>query len=247
MTHHVFRLALGGELCMTKFEKEPERILDVGTGTGIWAMEMGDMYPAAEITGSDLSPVQPEWVPPNVKFEIDDVRDTWTYPPDHFDFIHARTMAGSILDWPAFLRQCYTHLKPGGRLEISEGRANLWYAHNSVPGDSYTYRWLMEWRRLSSKMLFDVFPALRGIAGELPFQNVQTVEKLVPLGPWPRDKQLKELGRFFRVQFLEMALEAYTLALFARVGGWTELEIKVLLAKVRGEMKGGKMHLYTFW
>jgi methylase of polypeptide subunit release factors len=28
--------------------KDPQRILDIGTGTGIWAMEMGDKFPNAE-------------------------------------------------------------------------------------------------------------------------------------------------------------------------------------------------------
>ena len=57
--------------------KDPEQILDVGTGTGIWAIDMGDNYPSAVVTGIDLSPTQPSWIPPNVKFEIDDFRDTW--------------------------------------------------------------------------------------------------------------------------------------------------------------------------
>lgn len=39
----------------------PMRILDVGTGTGIWAMEMADKYPESTIIGTDLSPVQPSW------------------------------------------------------------------------------------------------------------------------------------------------------------------------------------------
>ena len=41
--------------------ENPGRILDVGTGTGIWAIEMGDEYPSAEIVGTDLSPIQPSW------------------------------------------------------------------------------------------------------------------------------------------------------------------------------------------
>ena len=36
--HHVFRLTLGGALCRTKLDN-PQKILDIGTGTGIWAME----------------------------------------------------------------------------------------------------------------------------------------------------------------------------------------------------------------
>ncbi|UQC81420.1 methyltransferase domain-containing protein [Colletotrichum lupini] len=39
----------------------------------VGATEMGDFFPNAEVTGIDLSPIQPSWVPPNVKFEVDDV------------------------------------------------------------------------------------------------------------------------------------------------------------------------------
>jgi ribosomal protein L11 methylase PrmA len=38
MLHHVFRLTLGGALCRTRLDN-PQKILDVGTGTGIWAIE----------------------------------------------------------------------------------------------------------------------------------------------------------------------------------------------------------------
>ena len=36
--HHVYRLTLNGELCRTKLVN-PQKILDIGTGTGIWAIE----------------------------------------------------------------------------------------------------------------------------------------------------------------------------------------------------------------
>lgn len=36
--HHIFRLVHGGDLCQTQLE-HPQRILDIGTGTGIWAIE----------------------------------------------------------------------------------------------------------------------------------------------------------------------------------------------------------------
>ncbi len=38
--HHVYRLTLNGELCRTPLAN-PQKILDIGTGTGIWAIESG--------------------------------------------------------------------------------------------------------------------------------------------------------------------------------------------------------------
>ncbi len=38
LLHHIFRMTLDGKLCQTKLAN-PQRILDVGTGTGIWAIE----------------------------------------------------------------------------------------------------------------------------------------------------------------------------------------------------------------
>ncbi|KAL1963768.1 hypothetical protein VTN77DRAFT_7834 [Rasamsonia byssochlamydoides] len=48
------------------------RILSLGTGTGIWAIQFANEYPSAQVIGTDLSPIQPPWVPPNCVFEIDD-------------------------------------------------------------------------------------------------------------------------------------------------------------------------------
>lgn len=45
-------------------------------------------------------------VPPNVRFEVDDVEAEWTYSAP-FDYIHCRYMVASIFDWPRFLRQTY--------------------------------------------------------------------------------------------------------------------------------------------
>jgi hypothetical protein len=58
--------------------------------------DFGDMYPSAEVIGTDLSPIQPAWVPPNVHFQIDDCLLDWTWPQDHFDFVHIRMLYGEL-------------------------------------------------------------------------------------------------------------------------------------------------------
>lgn len=39
--------------------QRPGNILDVGTGTGIWAMDVADDNPDSRVIGIDLSPTQP--------------------------------------------------------------------------------------------------------------------------------------------------------------------------------------------
>ena len=59
LDHQIFGLAFGG-LHLAPVNS-PQRILDLGTGTGIWTIDAADKYPSAQVTGVDLSPIQPGW------------------------------------------------------------------------------------------------------------------------------------------------------------------------------------------
>lgn len=50
---------------------------------------LGDLYHSAEVVGSDLSAIQPNFVPPNVQFEVFDAESTWNYS-SQLDLIHYR-------------------------------------------------------------------------------------------------------------------------------------------------------------
>jgi hypothetical protein len=69
---------------------------------------MGDELPNAEILGNDLSPIQPVWLPPNVKFEVDDIESPWLHERP-FDYIFCRYMTACILDWPKLVGNMYKY------------------------------------------------------------------------------------------------------------------------------------------
>lgn len=126
LLHHVRNLVLNGALFRAPLNPNIQRVLDIGTGTGIWAIDFADSYPAAEVIGTDLSPIQPSWVPPNLHFLVDDAESPWLFSASRpFDFIHARDLGGAIADWPRLLRQAYGHLRPGGWIELQEFEVTL--------------------------------------------------------------------------------------------------------------------------
>lgn len=45
-------------------------------------------------------------MPPNVKFEVDDVEEDWLYSRP-FDYIHLRFMNGSLADWKKIITKAY--------------------------------------------------------------------------------------------------------------------------------------------
>jgi cyclopropane fatty-acyl-phospholipid synthase-like methyltransferase len=86
--------------------QNPMRVLDAGCGTGMWTIAFADDYPGTEVFGVDLAPVQPNVVPPNLQFEIDDLEQPWNFSRK-FDYIHSQLMIGAFSDWPKFCRQSF--------------------------------------------------------------------------------------------------------------------------------------------
>jgi hypothetical protein len=71
---------------------------------------VGEKYPSAEVTGLDLSPIQSVWVPPNVKFLVDDIEDTWLNGDD-FDFVHLRNIIPILKSTVNTLKQAYEYVR----------------------------------------------------------------------------------------------------------------------------------------
>jgi SAM-dependent methyltransferase len=58
LQHHILLMTYGNRLYWAPL-KDPKRVIDIGTGTGIWAIDFADAHPETEVIGVDLSPGQP--------------------------------------------------------------------------------------------------------------------------------------------------------------------------------------------
>jgi hypothetical protein len=68
---------------------------------------MAELHPSAVVTGIDISGIQPEYVPVNLQFFIDDFNSRAYCEEKRYDLIHGRGLDGSVLDWPGFISKCF--------------------------------------------------------------------------------------------------------------------------------------------
>ncbi|KAA8896239.1 S-adenosyl-L-methionine-dependent methyltransferase [Sphaerosporella brunnea] len=225
----------------------PQRILDIGTGTGIWAIDMADAYPAAEVVGTDLSPTQPGWVPPNCRFELDDAEREWTFrPKESFDYIHARNVAQGISDWDKVMSQMYGHTRPGGWVELAETSAKIHCDDNTMSADN------------GAKVFFETIDEALTNMGRPPptvellqrrlrtagFVDIQAFAYKQPLGPWPKDPRLKQIGAMVMLG-CETGFQAYGMAVFTRVLGMDPLRAKQVCDDALKAVRNKNFHLYN--
>jgi hypothetical protein len=71
---------------------------------------VADQYPSASVVGTDLSPIQPKWVPVNVRMYVDDCEEPDWPHGSNFDLVHFRGMAGTLRDLDRMLKRTYPYV-----------------------------------------------------------------------------------------------------------------------------------------
>ncbi|KAK5070577.1 hypothetical protein LTR64_000249 [Lithohypha guttulata] len=237
LQHHCMFLASGSKLFHAPLQS-PVRVLDCGTGTGVWAIAMGEEYPEASIHGIDLSPIQPDWAPSNVKFEIDDVEDDWTWPENHFDLIYSKLMlVGAIKDYRKYFEQAFKHCAPDGYFECLEATAIIRSDHIQITPENPIQKWTtllnQGVRNLGSSVDID-FEAVAALMREVGFVDVVYQPFKTPIGTWPADPVLKRAGSYQLVAMLE-GMESLTLLPFSRGLGMSLEETKKIIEEASRE------------
>jgi ubiquinone/menaquinone biosynthesis C-methylase UbiE len=107
------------------------RVLDIGCGTGGWAIDAAQMYPSMSLVGIDIDAQLLHFahaearacaVSDRVQFRTMDALGPLDFPDESFDLVNLR-LAGGFLrtwDWPNVLREIARVTQPGGVIRIVE-------------------------------------------------------------------------------------------------------------------------------
>lgn len=175
------------------------------SGTGAWALDFAAAYPSANILGVDLKPLQPSSTPSNIQFRIADVMNSTSWhnasgTAQQYDIIHSRSISSGVSSWPALITLAWEHLRPGGWVEFQEFHLPMRCDDGSMAGTEFE-RWNTLLVEASEKVGvkldggFATVPALLESAGAVDRERKGLKW---PIGPWPKDTRMKEVGRMFR-------------------------------------------------
>ncbi|CCC14080.1 hypothetical protein SMACR_08391 [Sordaria macrospora] len=246
--YHAVTLQMGGKLFFSPLEqKKVNRALDIGTGLGLWAIDFADEFPNAEVIGTDVTPIQPSWVPPNVKFELDDCNKEWTWPDNTFDFVNLRYLIGVVDDWDALFRNAYRVAKPGAYVESLVPGSYFLSDDGTVKEGSSLDQWGRVFRE-GGKRIGRTFSILeedlqrKGMEAA-GFVDIEFKDFRCPMGTWPSDKEEAEKALWQKFA-VEADLEGYINYMWHSVLGWTADEAKAFARHLRRDINNPKIHGY---
>lgn len=216
------------------------RIADIGTGTGIYLLELSRQLPRTyQFDGFDISDVQypsPEALPANVSLTLQDARQA--FPADlkgKYDLVHLRLMVLGMekQDWEVVAANAIQLLKPGGAIQWAEGN----FLHCAYLRGSNTIPKNMEHvgRRfhevIGHHLLYghSTLPAIfkqQGLHGV--FQDIVASDRV----PETREDITK-------ISFDGIFGWAHQMHIKAAPGAWTPQEIKKLERKCEEEIVAG--------
>jgi SAM-dependent methyltransferase len=244
LQHETFRQILEGRLLNAPVAEPVGRVLDIGTGSGVWAAEFATEHPAAEVFGIDNYPQPVIVAPHNCRFMIQDAEQEWQVGDAKFDIIHSRLVPFHAKEVPSVFRRCYEYLKPGGYIEIQDMLPP--FRTDEPAGAPEHALKIVQWARLRKEAAsklgieYSITSRLPEILSEAGFECVQTLDLKLPIGSWMDDERMKDVGKTF-LECLQLGKLDLSLDLLSHLG-MEEPQIVDLVEQAGKELGVGKLY-----
>lgn len=247
LQHRIWDVMLSGRLHLAPIRQDISHAIDLGCGTGAWAIDFADSHPDCDVVGLDLSPIQPDVVPPNLSFIVDDATKVWAFGTP-FDYVHTRAIASGIRDWPSLVEQAFQNLKPGGWLEMQEFHLPFMCDDGSLPPDSTLAKFTVEQFeaiektgvRIGRQTMQVDLPKIITDAG---FIHLDTAHSKWPIGPWAKGQKEKLIGALF-LRDVEGNMENLTKRIMMGLLGYTEEQVETTMEAVLRDVRDSSIHMH---
>ncbi|KAH6668764.1 hypothetical protein B0J14DRAFT_487846 [Halenospora varia] len=203
--------------------------------------EMGDS--TMSMNSSLFDAIQPEYVPPNCQFEIDDAEDEWMFS-QKFDFIHGRMLFTCFQNPAQVFIQAYKSLSPGGYFEIQDALFTMESIDGTGDGTA-----VQQWNAKicdGARKIGRDWHCTRNYAQfmrDAGFENVMERKFKWPTNTWPKGKKAKTLGMWSLANNLD-GLSAVSMAILSRAQGMSREEVEVGMVDVRRDLRDKNIHGY---
>ncbi|KIM31825.1 hypothetical protein M408DRAFT_327244 [Serendipita vermifera MAFF 305830] len=265
--HNMLKLHLGSLFpcpdavaqVMAGGEEQTKSVLDLGSGSGVWCLDVANQFPQAQVVGIDITPNLRQTMPPNCKFEIWNINQGLAPFYGQFDIVHLRFIQG-IVDHHAMTVEAVKCLKPGGLViflrageYVTEDRTTVTPAASSRMPDQSWYQRL--W------CLLECGSTQRGIPTEeydhdyqqgfWDYDGIDTRKCgaafiTIPMGTWvatsdpSENTRLRSIGDFWVKNLLRVSK---VLAHVMVTSGRSEKEVESLRANLEKEHHEARIRL----